>query len=512
MPPNVRTLRYTQKALQFGGGLNTQAPVTEIADNELQVCNNFYFNELGGMLKRPGLYKLLNYDTVGNKQRILGYDYVYGRLLTANSDSFPTLWSIFVNGPTATAVTGYGTEKALWTLFVNNVQYIGFTGSLRSLSSVSTVSAAVTNAPGSSCGAFHKDRLFLSSLVNPNRLHFSDPALPGTFQTTSTFDIGVDDTDGITGLVSLGDLLVIFKNNSTWVLYAQGDPTTWSFRKVSGSIGCINNGFNTANRGNLSYVVFDTDIYFISSRGLYKTNGSSFVNLSDKIWPFNERLYDAPFAGYWRLTRWNNTLIMLIGGSIFGRVTYTYNLISGAWSTWSFLGDAGGFQDVLNLPASPFGAYSNMFAVSTTTSDNSIYNLREQDVNDSGYALSLVNGWNSYSDGGAINVSAGSAYTATFQSKEYASFMDWYWRVKWASLEYKAYASPLFNFIHDGVSNPTVSPGFNSSLRKGYKIPGAGRCRLVSLNCSHAAASPFEFDRGNLHFGIKKHISISGAP
>lgn len=515
MPPNVRSLRYTQRQLEFLGGLNTQSPPTEISDNELTVCDNFYFDKSGNLIKRPGLHKYLDIGAVADKHRILGVDLAHGRFLVANSNlPTPILYSVFDGGPTATPVTGYGNERAFWTKYINGTQYIGFSSSTRAMTATLTVGGAIANAPGSTCAAFHKDRLFLASNTVANRLHFSDAVAPGTFQVSSTIDIGVDDVQSITGLVSLGDLLIVFKTNSVWVLYVQGDSAAnWTKRKINSSLGTLSNGSTFNPNGCYSYITHDNEIYFISTRGLFKTNGQSFINLSEKIWPFNSRDYDNPYAGFWRLTRWNNTLIMVLGGQFLPRICYTYDLGTGAWSTWSFLSSA--FYDVVYFPAeeTPTIAYGNMLATTLTpANDHALYNFREVDIDEAGYTTSIAAGWNSYTDGGDILVNNGAAYTASFQTKDFTSFTDWLWRSKWIGLEYISRTpGPTIGVKADGLSVASSVPGFNT-LAKTYKSPGAGRCRAFSFACTHSATSPFQFNRANLHYVMKRSIIASGAP
>jgi hypothetical protein len=505
MPPNVRTLRYTQRELRFSGGLNTQAPPTEIADNELTVCSNYYFSSNGDLIKRPGFFKF-NPSAIGTSPlSVIGFDYVNTSFVLSGSGPFSWVYG----ATTATAITGAGVTSIYWVQYINGVMYAGTNVGIHRFLTATTLGAVLANSNPTSCGVFHKSRLWAAGFaINPSRLYFSDPNAPDTWQVASSIDVGVDDSDRITALISMGDLLFIFKQHSVWTLYVQGvTPADWVLRRVVNNLGTPRSFYG----GNTSVVTWNNEIYFMSDQGLIKTNGSSFTNLSNKIWDQGNVIYSNITVGSsaWRLTRWNNSLIML-ASTVNGGYCYVYNLITGAWSSWGFFGGASGpFDDFyVQLPYEGFATQSLIAIVGTT-----IYGTPESYTTKAGYNTGIGVGVNSFADGFQWgSPGTGSGYFSSFRSKEIASFIDWYWRVKWASLEYLAYASPQFNSIGDGSIQAAYFPGFNSSLRKAYKIPGPGRCRLFQLKCDHTATSPFEFYRGEFHFTIKTHISASGTP
>lgn len=520
MPPNVRTLRYTQRALNFSGGLNSQIPPTEIADNELVSCNNFWYPS-GILSKRPGFFKVCTFVTGASTTQpkvVVGFDPIRKEYLVGQYQT-GSLWAVSIYSgaaPTFVAVSGPA-SRPFWSLFINGTVYVGYyagaSSGIRTYIAGVISGAYIANSPSSKVAAWHKSRIFADVTATAGRIAFSDPNAPATWQAASTIDIGVDDREQITALISIGDLLLIFKNTSVWSLFVQGSsPADWVVRKISNSVGCVNSDIGTPA------IAYNGYAYFISRLGLFRTNGSSFENLSNNVWVPENPAYDNLVGGVHTLTRFGEHLILAgtnttldAAGVSASPYNYIYNLNTKAWSTWSFLGglfdsvyatfpyDQGGTGDLIRTQLLGFQGNSAYF-----TDFNAVYN----------YDALLATGVNSYSDGFQWpTAGTGAAFTSQFTSKEFSSFNDWYWRNRWNSLEYTARTpGPTFNMIGDGSARASQTPGFHATLRKGYKITGAGRCRLFQLSCSHALTSPFEFYRGETHFTLKTHISASGTP
>jgi hypothetical protein len=493
--------------LRFDGGLNITTPPTELSDKELVTCENFLIDRDGQLRKRAGFFR--NNTAMGNPaypKWFLGYDHNVFRYLVREYGT-TNIWNISQGNQYF--VTGTITQHAVWSLWINGTMYIGFNGNMgiRTLGGTSNApvigASTITNSPQSNVATWHKSRIFTDVLGVPGRIAFSDPNAPGTWQTTSTIDVGVNDKDIITALVSLGDLLLIFKRSSVWTLYVQGgSPADWVVRRIHETLGCVQ------TIGTLPYITVGNECYFISPNGIFKTNGASFVNIGEKIWPINDEVYNSnTITSFFRITRWNNFLLFVING--FG-LTQTgknlvYNLENKAWSSWTFLG--GIFEDLFSYPASA-SSVPTLYG----TKGDSIYYTNN---NAAGYYDTYLGmGLNTYSDGLAYNVlGTGSAYTSTFQTKEFMGGIDRFLRLKWVGAEYISRTpGPSLSIVSDGVAGPSRIPGFHATLRKGYKIPGAGRHHTVALKCTHALTSPFEFYRSALHLTPKVPILASGTP
>lgn len=132
----------------------------------------------------------------------------------------------------------------------------------------------------------HKDRVFIANhsggksrvsycaLDNPEDW----TTITGAATDAGYLDVGLDDGDVITGIKSVGSVLMIFKNTSTWVLYGS-DPTDFKLRQLSKNIGCV---------GPRTIVSCDSFCIFLSQLGVYSANADGVTMLSYNIKPTAE--------------------------------------------------------------------------------------------------------------------------------------------------------------------------------------------------------------------------------
>lgn len=136
----------------------------------------------------------------------------------------------------------------------------------------------------------HKRRVFMAnSSAGASRLHFSALDDPEDWTTTNDagfIDIGLGDGDVITGIKSIGTVLLIFKNRSTWALYGSS-PSTYSVRKLSPSVGCV---------APKSIVACDKFAIFLSGDGVYSANSDGVALVSYNIKPTIEAIANATKA------------------------------------------------------------------------------------------------------------------------------------------------------------------------------------------------------------------------
>ena len=101
---------------------------------------------------------------------------------------------------------------------------------------------------------YHKGRLFLADNTNVyySKLDMTESFDPDAYETPNP-----SDGQALTGIVSIFDLLIIFKTNSVYVLVGD-DPDTWAIRPIDNTIGC-----STAR----SIVLTEGKLYWYSEQG-----------------------------------------------------------------------------------------------------------------------------------------------------------------------------------------------------------------------------------------------------
>lgn len=83
--------------------------------------------------------------------------------------------------------------------------------------------------------AWHRSRLFVA---DNTKIYYSKVGLPEAFDPEAYEQVNPDDGQRITAILSDGEVLIIFKSNSTYVLFGD-DPQSWVVRQVHADIGCV---------------------------------------------------------------------------------------------------------------------------------------------------------------------------------------------------------------------------------------------------------------------------------
>lgn len=186
--------------------------------------------------------------------------------------------------------------------------------------STTVMSAWAGSPPNGTCMKVWKNMMVISGVTaQPQRLYYSKIADPETWSTPGGFiDIKStdDESDAIIALEVIGENLLVFKQNSVWLVF---DPVSFDNRRIE-SIGCV---FRSA------VVKFRERVYWMAVDGLYSSDGDSVKEESINIRPIftNESLYTAPFdlikfRDWTRLSIHPDGLLILTnrmsGGSTFG--------------------------------------------------------------------------------------------------------------------------------------------------------------------------------------------------
>ena len=243
---------------RFDGGLNQASPVHLLGDNELQSATNVVFDELGAIRVRKGIEK----DTLSLPNcRAAYYWERYDKFVTVDGNG------IYVDGQFKGS---YGSGRAFF------VEY-GPGGGTASLYISTENGGAILDSAGnlsdwtawqsSAVIALFGGRMIFAQ--DSGDIKVSDSSdFSGTY---SSMEIG--DGKKVTGLIELGDKLLIFKKES--IYQVSGDtPADWVVSRTSSAVGCAQSR---------TVVHCDNGVLFLSSDGLYHFNGKHAENVTLKI-------------------------------------------------------------------------------------------------------------------------------------------------------------------------------------------------------------------------------------
>ena len=291
MLTNSKIIRITD----FSGGVNINTPKDMIEDNELYANIDTYDGTKNVLWTHGGLYKIggiqkVNSTEISNSTIINGirlYKNTTPEMTTIVAADNGTNVKIYyldssnvfqeITGGTAIP-TGSKIDMTVWkgnlyiatgNTLLQKVEYSsGWTKS--DLSSLSEHPQYVVQ---------HKDRLFVAGgNITQGQVWATDYEYDNKWYGSGgeIFNFGVNDGDPITRLISLGDDLIVYKNDSIW--YLSGDNITNWFEKVGQkSIGCV-----------APFSVADTPYghIFLGADNIYLFTGNSLTPIGYNIKPW----------------------------------------------------------------------------------------------------------------------------------------------------------------------------------------------------------------------------------
>jgi hypothetical protein len=163
-----------------------------------------------------------------------------------------------------------------------NTQYIWALNGVDTPQKMLVSSGAVSAWGGTPpAGSFHKVWKTLMVVAGvaaqPQRLYYSQPnnpelwTSPGGFIDIKSTD---DEDDSIVALDVIGENLVVFKQNSVWVVF---DPVSFDNRRLS-DVGCVNR---------FAHCTVGDSVFWVSPSGVFSTNGDDVRSESkniDTVW------------------------------------------------------------------------------------------------------------------------------------------------------------------------------------------------------------------------------------
>lgn len=272
-------------------GLDTLHTSSRIDDTAQSALVNMTVNEKGYLQKRTGLHR----NTAMNDLDGL---FFLGRYKTASFDR------LIINNPgdddldyvpipvqitdntrveitaTASIAVAHGAQ------YSTNFYITSFAGDsyLYDGTTLTTFAGKVNGTQN----YFHLDREWIVTCVSGSQqdnLRYSEIAGSGgtdfsaaNHPAANVIKVGPGDGFACTKLIKFNDNLFVFKQGSTWILYTEtNSPEDWTLRQVEPTIGCTSH---------LGAVVHENLLYFLSLDGVYRTDGTTFEELSGPIRDF----------------------------------------------------------------------------------------------------------------------------------------------------------------------------------------------------------------------------------
>lgn len=256
--------------IEYFGDLDTTTDPSSVLDQNAVDNLNVVFDQTRSCMSRPGYSKLLTTKTpsfIGGMYPL--YQSTGVRQLVYASNTNLYIYNNAGGSTQLTPATGAPanfTANQIWSMdeFMDSV-YAGdgvdplmvYNGSTYNIANAAIYPQYVK---------IHTNRIYCVN-KNSSTLYFSDPNNSNAFPVNNFIQINTNDGQNITGLSELLNNLVIFKDESVWVLTGEplgaGNTTTignLQLRQANSSVGC--SAFRTISK-------VDTVIFFMHYSGIY---------------------------------------------------------------------------------------------------------------------------------------------------------------------------------------------------------------------------------------------------
>lgn len=307
----------------FIGGINTLSDASAIADVELVDCVNLELDIDGSLLCRPPIQEVIVNSGFSERILLLGMALLNNNTYLIGSNSggvyhwTSNVWTLITNTFQATAMCQY----------MDKIWLIAKPGSANPGGSWDgTVFAAVAALPKGSACHIHKERLFvvpgITTVANSSRLSFSNAGDFTTWPGINFIDISPGDGQHLVDLVVYQDNLLLFKEDSTYVLAFDTKPSDAVVRNISRTLGttkahCVAN--------------FENSVFIYHEGEVFEIINYDFNRINTKV-PF---LYDPTSPGGAAYSE--DVFLSIFGDRLivryFNRV-YVYGLRTRTWSRW----------------------------------------------------------------------------------------------------------------------------------------------------------------------------------
>jgi len=314
----------------FIGGINLFSDPGAIADTEMTSCINFEVGLDGSLVSRPPIslhqasppsatscMKVLLLATLNGTQYIIGSNGQGVYQTTGGA------WTLLGSIASDTAVQY---NNKVWFFPKANAAAGGATWD-------GTTYATLSTLPGASSALIYKERAWIvpgtTATSNTARLQYSLTADPSSWNTGDATFIDISPGDGkrLIDLVIYQDNIMLFKEDSTYVLSFDSVPSSSSLKKVNSVIGA--SGFNCV-------VQFENSVFVLYHTAVYEIVNYHWTKLNIKVPPVYDNTtpaspVGATYALPYFLTLFGDRLVFR-----YYRKIYSFGIRTRTWTEFQF--------------------------------------------------------------------------------------------------------------------------------------------------------------------------------
>lgn len=308
----------------FTGGMNTYSDPTAIADTEAVLLENFDVDLDGSLASRPPV-TVWQTATIGTNGKLLGvYRTAAGTDYLISSNDTATYATNIATGVITQITTTVKASACVQ--YDNKIWLVAPVGSIGPGGSWDGITfTAVATMPKGNCCCIYKERMYIGDGSNGgSTLYFSKAADPGAAWGAADFlFVNKGDGQSLTDIKSFNNVVVVFKENSTYIFAYDTAPTRGTVQSVSNTVGVQYTG---------CVVDYENSMYVLTDDKVYQIQNWNFDQINVKL-PFKYINSSPSTVGV------NPLALSVLTDRLFVRYfdnVYVYNLKTRAWTTWAF--------------------------------------------------------------------------------------------------------------------------------------------------------------------------------
>lgn len=305
----------------FTAGMNTYSDPTAIAESEAAYIQNFDIDIDGSLVSRPPI-SIHDTDASFTASRMLGiYSMADGTDYVIYSKAGGT-YAFKFSDKTNTLITN-SIQAAACVQYDNKVFLVAPVGSANPGGSWDgTTFTAVATMPKGNSACIYKERMFVGQGANgASTLYFSSAADPGAAWDPADFlYVNKGDGESLNDVRVFNNVVVIFKESSTYIFAYDSAPTRGTVQLVSATVGVKAQG---------CVVDYENSMYVLHDNKVYQVQNWNFDPVNIKVPFVYQNVTPAAMATPEGLSLLRDRLYV----RYFDK-SYIYNLKTRGWSEW----------------------------------------------------------------------------------------------------------------------------------------------------------------------------------
>lgn len=363
----------------FTGGMNTASDPTAVADSEVVDVINLELDIDGSYVCRPPIVETVTNFVGGMRTCMIGRAIIAGvsYVIGSNRNNGIQGGTRAFDGTTWTTIK-LDLESRVAIQYQDLLFIIATPDSIEDGGYWDgTTFTSDPNMPRGESAVFHKGRLFVAPGVDSSgpaahQLVYTDPIsisapVPLTWPPSGVISVGQGDGEYLIEVAVYNDNLILFKQDSTYVLAYDVQPVDAILRKINSKIGA-----STRH----CVALYENSVFVFHEGNIFEIINYDFQRINFKVPFFLDTSIDGGSG-----PRHENVCISTLGDRLvvkyFNRL-YVYGLKTKTWTRWDSLHAGRNIGPIVEMPSSDVSESLSVFYAGHTIDDElTVYKIKD---------------------------------------------------------------------------------------------------------------------------------------